>query len=82
MWSEVIVHLAKTMPEIRERLPSPTCGTGPRPIKYAQFEVRNAKEILGFEGYRSWQEAIEEAVKDILRMESRIRGRPSPSLDN
>jgi len=76
LWHEVIVHLAEAMPEIRERLPSSTCGTGRRPAEYAQFEARNAREILGIDEYRSWQEAIEDAVKDMLRVESRIPGSP------
>src|SRR5579863_8452062 len=47
LWSEVIIHLADAMPEIRGRLPSLRCGTERRPMEYAQFEVRNTKEILG-----------------------------------
>lgn len=70
LWSEIIGHLAEAMPEIKGRLPSPTCGTGRRPTEYAQFEARNAMEILGIQKYRSWQEAIEDAVKDMLRVES------------
>jgi nucleoside-diphosphate-sugar epimerase len=76
LWSEVIVHLAKAMPEIRARLPSPTCGTGRRPMEYARFEVKNAREILGIEEYRNWQEGIEDAVKDMLRAESQTHGPP------
>jgi nucleoside-diphosphate-sugar epimerase len=76
LWHEVIVHLAEAMPEVRERLPSPTCGTGRRPAEYAQFEARNAREILGIDEYKSWQEAIEDAVKDMLRVESRMPGSP------
>jgi nucleoside-diphosphate-sugar epimerase len=70
LWPEVITHLAKALPEIRERLPSPTCGPGP--TAYARFEASNAREILGIEEYKSWREAIEDAVKDVLKVESRM----------
>jgi hypothetical protein len=40
LWPEVIAHLARALPEIRERLPSPACGPGP--MAYARFEARNA----------------------------------------
>ena len=69
LWSEVIVHLAEAIPEIRGRLPSPTCGTGRRPIEHAQFDVKNAKEILGIVEYRNWKEAIGDAVKAMLGVE-------------
>jgi nucleoside-diphosphate-sugar epimerase len=72
LWPEVVMHLAEAMPEIRERLPSPAGGLGPRPKTYAQFEMRNAREILGIEHYRDWREAIEDAVKAMLRLESRM----------
>jgi hypothetical protein len=62
------------IPEIRGRLPSPTCGTGRRPIEYAQFEANNAREILGIVENRSWQEAIVDAVKDMLSVESKNTG--------
>jgi len=74
LWPEVTAHLAEAMPEIRGRLPSPAGGSGPRPRTYAQFEMKNAKEILGIEGYRDWREAIEDAVKAMLRLESRMPG--------
>jgi nucleoside-diphosphate-sugar epimerase len=66
LWREVIAHLAEAMPEIKERLPSALCGTGPRATAYAQFEMKNAREILGIEDYKSWREAIEDAVKDFV----------------
>ena len=69
LWSEVIVHLAREIPEISGRLPSPTCGTGRRPVEYARFEVRNAREILGIVEYRGWKDAIVDAVKAMLSME-------------
>lgn len=74
LWPEVTVHLAKVIPEIRGRLPSPTCGTGRRPMEYARVEVKRAKEILGIGEYRSWQEAIEDAVKNMLSVESKNTG--------
>jgi nucleoside-diphosphate-sugar epimerase len=74
LWSEVIVHLAKVIPELRLRLPSPTGSTAVQPSEYARFEARNAREILGIEEYRSWQEAIEDAVKDMLRVELKTPG--------
>ena len=77
LWSEIVVHLAEVMPEIKGRLPSPTCGTGRRPTEYAQSEARNAREILGIEKYRSWQEAIEDTVKNMLRVESSL---PEPPI--
>jgi hypothetical protein len=63
------------IPEIRGRLPSPTCGAGLRSV-YAQFEAKNAKEILGIVEYRSWQKAIEDAVKNMLSVESKNAGHP------
>ena len=73
LWREVIAHLAEAMPEIKERLPSALCGPGPQAMAYARFETKNAREILGIEDYRSWQEAIEDAVKDSLEMDSIIQ---------
>ncbi|KAI9447241.1 hypothetical protein F5148DRAFT_728170 [Russula earlei] len=73
LWPEVVAHLTEAMPGIRERLPSPTCGPGLRAATYAQFEGKNARDILGIKEYRSWQEAIEEAVKDMLMRESRMK---------
>ncbi|KAI0301394.1 hypothetical protein BC826DRAFT_989207 [Russula brevipes] len=70
LWPEVVAHLARALPEIRERLPSPACGPGP--TMCARFEARNAREILGIEEYKSWREAIEDAVKDVLKVESRM----------
>jgi nucleoside-diphosphate-sugar epimerase len=69
LWPEVTLHLAKVIPETRGRLPSPTCGAGRRSV-YARFEVAalNAREILGIVRYRSWQEAIEDAVRDMLNV--------------
>jgi nucleoside-diphosphate-sugar epimerase len=69
LWSEVVVHLSKAMPEIRDRLPSPTCGPGRRSVEYAQIEARNAREILEIGEYRGWKDAINDAVKDMLRVE-------------
>lgn len=72
LWHEVIAHLAKAMPEIKERLPSALCGPGPQVMAYARFEMKNAREILGIEDYKNWREAIDDAVKDFLEMESII----------
>jgi hypothetical protein len=74
LWPEVIMHLAEAMPQIRERLPSPAGYSGTRPETYARFENRNAREILGIVQYKSWKEAIEDAVKSMLRLESRMPG--------
>ncbi|KAH9995881.1 hypothetical protein BJV74DRAFT_298470 [Russula compacta] len=74
LWPEVIAHLFRVMPEIRARLPSPTCCPERQPMTYAQLEARNAREILGIEQYKSWREAIEGAVRDVLKVESRIQG--------
>jgi hypothetical protein len=60
------------MPEIKERLPSALCGPGPQATAYARFEMKNAREILGIEDYKSWREAIEDAVKNLLEMDSMI----------
>ncbi|KAH9956357.1 hypothetical protein BC827DRAFT_1271002 [Russula dissimulans] len=73
LWPEVIAHLNEAMPGVRERLPSSMCGPGPRPMAYAQFEARNARDILGIREYRGWKEAIEDAVKDMLKRESRMQ---------
>ncbi|KAI0298400.1 hypothetical protein B0F90DRAFT_1818763 [Multifurca ochricompacta] len=73
-WPEVVKHLAETIPRIRERLPSLAWGPEKRPVTYAQFEARNAREILGIEEYRSWQEAMEDAVRDMVKVESRMPG--------
>lgn len=74
LWPEVVAHLSEAMPEIRERLPSLAGGPGPRQVpSFARFETRNAREILGIEEYRGWKEAVEDAVKDVLRVESRAR---------
>jgi hypothetical protein len=45
---------------------------GPRQVSssFARFETRNAREILGIEECKDWKEAIEDAVKDMLRVES------------
>lgn len=72
LWHEVIAHLTEAMPEIKERLPSAMCGPGPQAMAYARFETKNAKEILGMEEYQSWREAIEDAVRDLLRVDSKI----------
>jgi len=72
LWPEVIAHLNEAMPGVRERLPSPTCGPGPR-TAYARFEARNARDMLGIKEYKGWKEAIEDAVKDMLRKESKCR---------
>jgi nucleoside-diphosphate-sugar epimerase len=74
LWPEVIMHLAGAMPQIRGRLPSPAGYSGTRSETYARFEKRNAREILGIEHYKSWREAIEDAVNSMLRLESRIPG--------
>jgi nucleoside-diphosphate-sugar epimerase len=73
LWPEVVEHLTKAMPEIRERLPSLAGGPGPRQVSssFARFETRNAREILGIEEYKGWNEAIVDAVKDMLKVESR-----------
>ncbi len=72
LWHEVIAHLAEAMPEIKERLPSALCGSGPQAMAYARFETKNAREILGIEEYKDWKEAIEDAVKDMLIVDSTI----------
>ncbi|KAH9053174.1 hypothetical protein EDB87DRAFT_287706 [Lactarius vividus] len=73
LWHDVVAHLSEAMPEIRERLPSVAGGPGPRQVSsFARFETRNARDILGIEEYRGWKEAIEDAVKDVLRVESRM----------
>ena len=73
LWPEVVAHLSEAMPGIRERLPSLAGGRGPRQVSsFAHFETRNAREILGIEEYKGWKEAIEDAVKDMLRVESRM----------
>ena len=74
LWPEVTAYLAQAMPEIRGRLPSPAGHAGSRPRTYAQFEMRNGREILGIERYRGWREAIEDAVKAMLGLESRMPG--------
>jgi len=43
-------------------------------MEYARVEVKRAKEILGIGEYRSWQEAIEDAVKNMLSVESKNTG--------
>ena len=72
LWPEVVAHLSEAMPEIRERLPSLAGGPDPRGqvSSFARFETRNAREILGIEEFKGWKEAIEDAVKDMLRVES------------
>lgn len=73
LWPEVVAHLSEAMPEIRERLPSLAGGPGPRQVSsFARFETRNAREILGIEEYKGWKEAIVDAVKDMLKVESRM----------
>jgi nucleoside-diphosphate-sugar epimerase len=72
LWHEVIAHLAEAMPEIKERLPSALCGPGPQAMPYARFETKNAREILGIEDHKDWREAIEDAVKDLLKVDSKI----------
>jgi nucleoside-diphosphate-sugar epimerase len=72
LWHEVIAHLAEAMPEIRERLPSPMCGPGPPAMSYARFEAKNAREILGIEEFKNWREAIEDAVRDLLKADSKM----------
>ncbi|KAI9447133.1 NAD-P-binding protein [Lactarius psammicola] len=73
LWPEVVAHLSEAMPGIRERLPSLAGGPGPRQVSsFARFETRNAREMLGIEEYKGWKEAIEDAVKDMLRVESRM----------
>lgn len=73
LWPEVVAHLSEAMPEIRERLPSLAGGPGPHQVSsFARFETRNAREILGIEEYKGWKEAIEDAVKDMLKVESRM----------
>lgn len=74
LWHEVIAHLTEAMPEIKERLPSSMCGPGPQALAYARFETRNAREILGIEEYKSWREAIEDAVKDLMKADSNMLG--------
>ena len=72
LWHKVIAHLAEAMPEIKERLPSGMCGAGLQAMAYARFERKNAREILEIEEYKSWREAIEDAVKDLLKVDSKI----------
>ncbi|KAN0139337.1 hypothetical protein V8E53_002838 [Lactarius tabidus] len=75
LWPEVVAHLSEAMPEIRERLPSLAGGPGPRQVSsssFARFEIRNAREILGIEECKDWKEAIVDAVKDMLKAESRM----------
>ena len=73
LWPEVVAHLSEAMPAVRERLPSLAGGLGQRQVSsFARFETRNAREILGIEEYRGWREAIEDAVRDMLRVESRM----------
>ena len=71
LWPEVVAQLSEGMPEIRERLPSLARGPGPRQVSSARFETRNAREILGIEEYKGWEEAIVDAMKDMLKVESR-----------
>jgi hypothetical protein len=71
-WHEVIAHLTEAMPEIKERLPSAMCGPGPQAMAYARLETKNAREILGIEDYKSWRDAIEDAVRDLLRVDSNM----------
>ncbi|KAF8263095.1 hypothetical protein EI94DRAFT_1832490 [Lactarius quietus] len=73
LWPEVVAHLTEAMPELRERLPSLAGGPDPRQVSsFARFETRNAREILGIVKYKGWKEAIEDAVKDMLKVESRV----------
>jgi len=73
LWPEVVAHLTSAMPELRERLPSLAGGPDPRQVSsFARFETRNAREILGIVKYKGWKEAIEDAVKDMLKVESRV----------
>jgi len=73
LWPEVVAHLSEAMPGIRERLPSLAGGPAPRQVSsFARFETRNAREILGIEEYMGWKEAIGDAVKDMLKVESRM----------
>ncbi|KAF8477705.1 hypothetical protein DFH94DRAFT_89549 [Russula ochroleuca] len=72
LWHEVIAHLTEAMPEIKERLPSAMCGPGPQAMAYARLETKNAREILGIEDYKSWRDAIEDAVRDLLRVDSNM----------
>jgi len=73
LWPEVVAHLSEAMPEIRGRLPSLAGGPDPRQVSsFARFETRNAREILGIEEFKGWKEAIEDAVKDMLAVESRM----------
>ena len=75
LWPEVVAHLSEAMPEIRERLPSLAGGPGPRQVSsssFARFETRNARDILGIEEYKGWEEAIVDAVKGMLKVESRM----------
>lgn len=73
LWPEVVAHLSEAMPAIQERLPSLAGGPAPRQVSsFARFETRNAREILGIGEYKGWKETIEDAVRDMLRVESRM----------
>ncbi|KAI0259979.1 hypothetical protein BC834DRAFT_902869 [Gloeopeniophorella convolvens] len=69
LWPEVVTHLARTMPALRSRLPRPASAAPHHPPMYARFEGRNARDVLGIEELKGWEEAMGDAVASLLRAE-------------
>jgi len=71
LWPEVIAHLAGAIPALASGS-RVSWRTGPAPgvVVSRGFETRNAREVLGIDEYKGWEEAFEDAVKDMVRVES------------
>lgn len=69
-WIDIVAHLRKTMPEIKDRLPTIVEGAVERErLKVMTFDVTRTAEVLGLKEYIDWRKTAEDTVKCILEVE-------------
>ncbi|SCZ90250.1 BZ3500_MvSof-1268-A1-R1_Chr1-3g01869 [Microbotryum saponariae] len=71
-WEQAILHLEKSRPDLASRLPKlpkdedrADLNAGP----LAKLDCTPAKELLGIERFKTWQETLEETIDRLVEME-------------
>lgn len=67
-WKEATEHLAKTFPDLQQRLPS-TERVTPLPGKVSTIDARPGAEDLGMTEYIPWEKTVEDTISSLLEVE-------------
>lgn len=68
-WKQAVEYLHEKRPELKARLPPVDGAFAPFPGPITTIDATRAKEVLGMEKYRSYEETLEAAVDSLLEAE-------------